>query len=217
MMKGAPASCRSRKILPLSMIVVPKMPPGMPGRMTLRTGADFRDLRRSWANPQIVGPGALLTAVVSRCRSSRNRRAPRAVSPARLRSSTAARVTGGEDDLRDAHAARHREILVAEIDQQHLDLAAIVAVDRARRVEAGDAVLEGEAGARPHLALEAFRDFHDQAGRHQRALARQEQQRPVLRHGGAQVHAGRAGGLIGRQGEAVAMRQPDEADGSGNG
>ncbi len=49
--------------------------------------------------------------------------------------------------LGDAHAAFDEEFLFAEIDQQDLHLAAIVAVDRAGRVEAGDAVLQREAGA----------------------------------------------------------------------
>ena len=48
---------------------------------------------------------------------------------------------------------------LAEIDQEHLHLAAVVGVDRAGRVEHGDAVPEGEAGARPHLRLEAIRQL----------------------------------------------------------
>ena len=53
----------------------------------------------------------------------------------------------------------------AEIDEQHLDLAAIVAVDRARRIEHGDAVLRGEPRARTHLRLEAVGQCHREAGR----------------------------------------------------
>lgn len=49
------------------------------------------------------------------------------------------------DHLGDAHAASNGEILLAEIDEQNLDFAAVIAVDRAGRIEAGDAVLEGEA------------------------------------------------------------------------
>ena len=58
-----------------------------------------------------------------------------------------------------------RERLRPVIDQKHLDLAAIVGVDRARRVEDGDAMLAGEAGARPHLALIAVRERDGDAGR----------------------------------------------------
>ena len=61
--------------------------------------------------------------------------------------------------LGDALAADDLERLGAEIGEDHLHLAAIVAVDRAGRVEAGDAVLEGEARARPDLDLVAVREW----------------------------------------------------------
>src|SRR3546814_19567261 len=47
-------------------------------------------------------------------------------------------LDGGGDELGDAIAARDRERRGAQIGEDHLDLAAIVAVDSARRVEAGD-------------------------------------------------------------------------------
>src|SRR5436305_1958282 len=56
-------------------------------------------------------------------------------------------------ELGNPVSARDREGRVAEIGEDHLHLAAIVAVDRARRVEAGDAVLEREARARADLDL----------------------------------------------------------------
>src|SRR3546814_3544160 len=65
--------------------------------------------------------------------------------------------------LGDAVAARHRERLAAEVDQQHLQFAAIVAVDGAGRVDHGDAVPAGEAGARPHLRLVAVRQGNGEA------------------------------------------------------
>ena len=46
--------------------------------------------------------------------------------------------------LRDALAAADLEGFAAEIGEDHLHLAAIVAVDRAGRVETGDAMLERE-------------------------------------------------------------------------
>src|SRR6185369_6732883 len=46
--------------------------------------------------------------------------------------------------LGDAVAAPDLENLVAEVDQDHLDLAAIVGVHRARRIEHRHAVLGGE-------------------------------------------------------------------------
>ena len=72
--------------------------------------------------------------------------------------------------------------------------------------------LHGETRARPDLALEALGDFQNQPGRHQGALARQDEQRPVLGNRGAQIHAGRARGLVGRKRQAFAVRQPDDAD-----
>ncbi len=98
--------------------------------------------------------------------------------------------------LGDPHAAGNHEILLAEIDQQHLHLTAIIAVDRAGRVEAGDTVLEGETGARPDLRLEARRHLEDEAGRHQRAFARSKCQWFSLWHCRAQIHARGTSGFI---------------------
>ena len=84
---------------------------------------------------------------------------PRPVSEASAASAMATCTTGAMIKLGDAHAARYRERLVAVIDQQHVHLAAIVGVDRAGRVEAGDAVPERQAGARPHLAFEGRTGF----------------------------------------------------------
>ncbi len=86
----------------------------------------------------------------------------------------------------------------AEIGEDHLHLAAIVAVDRARRVEAGDAVLERQAGARPDLYLIAGRDRHREAGGDRGARA--GGQHHVL--GRDYVHARRARGGIGGSGRS---------------
>jgi hypothetical protein len=51
-------------------------------------------------------------------------------------------------------------------------------------------MFEGKAGAWPNLGLEALRDFQYEAGRNKRALAGQDEKRPVLRHGGPHIHAG---------------------------
>ena len=75
--------------------------------------------------------------------------APRAVSRQFGRLSTRFGVfVTRDDDLRDLHAARDGERLFAVIDEDGFDLAAIVAVDGAGRVEHGDAVIEREARAR---------------------------------------------------------------------
>lgn len=99
--------------------------------------------------------------------------------------------------LGNPHAAGDDEILLAEIDQQHLHFAAIVAVDRAGRIEAGDTVLEGKSGAWADLRLETRRYFEDEAGWHQSPLARSKRQWLGVRHGGTKIHAGSAGGFIG--------------------
>ena len=52
-----------------------------------------------------------------------------------------------------------------EIDQDDLDLAAIVGIDRAGRIEHGDAVPQREPGARPDLAFGAGRQRDRDAGR----------------------------------------------------
>src|SRR3546814_3870395 len=56
---------------------------------------------------------------------------------------------GRRDELRDPLTAPHFERLATQIGQDHLHLAAIIGVDRARRVEASDAMLQRKAGARP--------------------------------------------------------------------
>src|SRR5262245_43926558 len=77
----------------------------------------------------------------------------------------------GNHELGEALAAGDSERTVAQVDEQYLDLAAVVAVDGARAVQHGDAVLERQAGARAHLRLEAGGQLQDQAGGDERPLA----------------------------------------------
>src|SRR6185369_15621271 len=70
----------------------------------------------------------------------------------------------GHQHLRDAFAAGNAESFLAQVDQEHLDLSAIVRVDGAGRVQAGDAVLGGQAGAGTDLRLEAGGQGDAQAG-----------------------------------------------------
>src|SRR5467141_3548246 len=55
--------------------------------------------------------------------------------------------------LRDTLATADRERRVAVVDQQHADLAAIVRINRAWRIQHGDTVLRCEARARTDLRL----------------------------------------------------------------
>lgn len=112
--------------------------------------------------------------------------------------------------LGNPHAAGDDEILLAEIDQQNLHLATVIAIDRAGRIEAGNAVLEGETRARTDLCLEARRHLEDEAGRHERTAARSKRQR--LGHGRTKIHAGGARSFIGGQVQSIAIRQADEIE-----
>src|SRR5579859_3238208 len=118
-----------------------------------------------------------------------------------------------DHQLADAFAPADDEVLFAVVDQDNLHLAPVVGVDGARRVEAGDPVLERQARAWPHLAFEAGREREGETRRHGEPRARAQRQRLVLRHGGAQVHAGRLGGLVGGQRQVRAMRQAGDRDG----
>src|SRR5438034_8702410 len=55
------------------------------------------------------------------------------------------------DHLGNLHPRFHRKSGRAVVDQDHADLAAIAFVDRPRRVEHRDGMLQREAAARPHL------------------------------------------------------------------
>src|SRR5258708_10085694 len=83
----------------------------------------------------------------------------------------------GADDGRDHHlcdtlAASDHERHRAVVDQEHADLAAVVGVNPARRVQYGNAMLGGEARPRPDLRLIAWRQRDGQPGRHHVVLSR---------------------------------------------
>ena len=105
------------------------------------------------------------------------------------------------DELGDALAALHFERLVAEVGEDDLHLAAIVAVDRAGRVETGDAMLQREAGPRADLNLVAVRDLDCEASGDGVALPRLKRQ--VL--GCDDIQPGRMFGRIVRQRQAFAV------------
>src|SRR6185437_8979445 len=117
-----------------------------------------------------------------------------------------------DHQLGDAVAAADGEILLAQVDQDHLHLPAIVGVDGAGRVQAGDAGAQSKARAGPHLRFEAGGQGHGEAGGHRVTAAGPEDHRLVLRHGGAQVHARGVRGLVGRQRQPLAVRQPHDPD-----
>src|SRR6516162_8003202 len=59
-----------------------------------------------------------------------------------------------ENQLSDARAAFHDERLTAKIDENDVQLPAIIGVKRAGGIEHRNAVVEREPGARPDLALD---------------------------------------------------------------
>ena len=93
------------------------------------------------------------------------------------------------------------EIRFAEIHQDDLDLAAVVAVDGPRSVEHRHPVPGGETRARPHLPFKPRRDLQAQTRGHQRALSRLQDELRVQER--AEVGAGRALGLVFRDGLAA--------------
>ena len=73
--------------------------------------------------------------------------------------------------LRDPLAAADHKRRIAVIDQDHADLAAIVRIDRAGRIEHGDAMSGREARARPHLGLKARRQRDREPSRYRRVFS----------------------------------------------
>src|SRR5215218_3021364 len=73
-----------------------------------------------------------------------------------------------DHQLRDAVASLDGEGRTrVGVDQQHLELTAVLRIDQTWCVEARDAVLQRQAGAREHEAGVARRDGHRETGRHE--------------------------------------------------
>lgn len=67
-----------------------------------------------------------------------------------------------------------RPVRLAEIDEQHLDLASIVRVDGSGRIQDRDAVVERKSGPRPDLRFESGGQFDRKTGRDELSLAWRE-------------------------------------------
>lgn len=116
-----------------------------------------------------------------------------------------------DDELRDPFAARDRHGLGAQVDDQHFDFVAIVGVNGAGRVEQAEAAAQGEPAARTELGFVSVGDRQREAGRNQRAA--QGFEHHVAVEVGGDVHAGRAGRHVARQGKrGVAPAQPRDRD-----
>src|SRR5512144_806865 len=77
-----------------------------------------------------------------------------------------------DNQLCDPHAAGNNNRFAAEIDQQNLNFAPIVRVDRAGRVEDGETISSREARTRTHLCFITFRERNRQSCRNESAGAR---------------------------------------------
>ena len=88
------------------------------------------------------------------------------------------------------------------IDENHAHLPAVIAIDRSRRIEHRDAVIERKTGTGSHLRFEALGNLHDEACRYERPSPRRQQKGRIGRKGGDEVESRRAKALIGRQGQA---------------
>ena len=103
---------------------------------------------------------------------------------------------GLDQHLCDTHAARDGKWVFAMVDQGHANLAAVVGINRARRIGNGDPVFGGEAGAGSDLRfvvggqgdLDAAGD-HDDGASLKGCLAFDS---------GVQIHPRRLGRLVGR-------------------
>ena len=83
---------------------------------------------------------------------------------------------GAEHQLGDAVAALDAKLLAAQVDQEHLDFAAVVAVDGARSIQDRDPVAGSEARAGPDLRLQPAGNLESKPCRDQHARARGKQE-----------------------------------------
>src|SRR5262245_28367254 len=112
-----------------------------------------------------------------------------------------------DDELRDAIAGPDRVRPVAEIDECDLDLAAVVRIDRAGRVQHGHAGADGEPAPRPHLCLESIGESDRETGRDEAALEWSEDLRLVEQR--LEIAPGRSHGHVKGRGAAPGTDAPD--------
>src|ERR1700712_2916543 len=75
-----------------------------------------------------------------------------------------------EDQLRNAIARLNHLFLVRKVDQYHLDLPAVIRIDGARRVKAGNSLLDCKSAPWPYLHFVSPGQLDKKTGRHHRAL-----------------------------------------------
>src|SRR4026209_2677221 len=104
-----------------------------------------------------------------------------------------------DNQLCDPHAAGNNDRFAAEIDQQHLNLAPIVRIDRTGRVEDGETISGSEARTRPHLRFITFGERDRQSCRNESAGARRDCDGAGGRYRSKQVAPRGMVELVGRQ------------------
>ena len=111
----------------------------------------------------------------------------------------------GKDHLGDPHAARHGKSFFRVIDQNDLDLAPVIGIDRAGGIEERNAVFDRKTTPGTDLGLEILRKGNDDTGGHQNTFPRLKRHRFLA--GGQKIDAARAFGLILRKRKALKMGQ----------
>jgi hypothetical protein len=106
---------------------------------------------------------------------------------------------------------RNAERLFPEIVEEHLDLTAVIVVDRAGSVEHSDQVARCQAATRTHLRLEALRNLEPQAGGHDCQLSGRDDD--AVACGGTDVVSGRATGRGRERRKILCVRQHLDANG----
>src|SRR6185503_7033497 len=117
-----------------------------------------------------------------------------------------------DNQLCNPHAAGNNNRFAAEIDQQHLDLAPVVRIDRAGRVEDGKTISGSEARTRPNLRFITFGERDRQSCRNENAGARRDSEGASGRHRCKQVEPRRMLALVGRQWQVLAMSETHQTN-----
>jgi hypothetical protein len=101
-----------------------------------------------------------------------------------------------DHELGDAITRLDSYRMLAQVDQYHLDLAAIISVDCTRRVNETQSLLQGATAARAHLSFKPWRDLESDSGWHCNTTEWRERNRLV--HGSDQVQSGGVLALVAR-------------------
>src|SRR5512147_371843 len=117
-----------------------------------------------------------------------------------------------DNQLCDPHAAGNNNRFATEIDQQNLNLAPIVRVDRAGGVEDGETISGSEARTRAHLRFITFRERNRQSCRNESPGARRDCDGTGGRYRCKQVEPRRMLALVLWQWQIFAMSETHQTD-----